>query len=317
MRISVIIPCHNAGRWIGLALGSVAAQTLPPHEVIVIDDDSTDDSLGRVRGSKVDVRLLRVREHNAAAARNAGIRAAAGDWVALLDADDVWYPNHLERAASLLGVKGDVAFMAHHDWINTHGESVPLPPGLHCPFAAPAARNPHKEFARVMAEGFHFGHSTVLYRRDRVLAVGGFEVSQVRRHDIDLWLRVIEGQTWSYDTVKSAGYRHDSPGSLSKSVPECEYYYLRALLRNEPGYDCPAMRQLIGVAARRAMSLSFVDGDAALQAKVRELAWPRLRPIFRLHYSAASLCPPLLRCAIRLKRQLRTRLRAAPAWRHR
>ena len=66
-----------------------------------MDDGSTDDSVARVRASGVEVRLLHSNGRNAAAARNVAIRKATGDWVALLDADDVWYPNHLERAYRL------------------------------------------------------------------------------------------------------------------------------------------------------------------------------------------------------------------------
>src|SRR6476469_3757189 len=101
MRVSVIIPCHNAGRWIAQTLHSVAAQTYPAHEVIVIDDGSTDDSIAEIQRSGIPLTLLNVTVHNAAAARNAGIEVAKGDWIALLDADDLWYPNHLARAVEL------------------------------------------------------------------------------------------------------------------------------------------------------------------------------------------------------------------------
>jgi glycosyltransferase involved in cell wall biosynthesis len=101
MRISVIMPCHNAGRWIGEALQSTSIQTRPPDEVIVIDDASTDDSVEQIKNSGVAVQLLRTNCRNAAAARNLGIEAATGDWLAFLDADDVWYPQHLERAQQL------------------------------------------------------------------------------------------------------------------------------------------------------------------------------------------------------------------------
>src|SRR5437660_9457805 len=102
LRVSVIMPCHNAGPWIGDALRSVAAQSLPAHEILVIDDRSSDDSVAQIERSGVPVKLLRSDAGNAAATRNVGIEAATGDWLALLDADDVWYPNHLARAAELL-----------------------------------------------------------------------------------------------------------------------------------------------------------------------------------------------------------------------
>src|SRR5262245_11631790 len=116
MDVSIIMPCHNAGRWIAAALKSAAQQTYPAYEIVVIDDASNDDSLDQIEKSGVRVRLLHVNVHNAAAARNAGIEAAKGNWIALLDADDIWYPNHLERAFELLSTSSDVAFIANHDW---------------------------------------------------------------------------------------------------------------------------------------------------------------------------------------------------------
>ena len=118
MKISVIIPCHNAGPWIAEALESVAGQTYQPHEVIVVDDASTDDSVERVQKSDVDVRLLHTRLGNAAAVRNHGARWAKAEWLAFLDSDDVWYSDHLAVAARLLGAGTDCAFLSHHDAID-------------------------------------------------------------------------------------------------------------------------------------------------------------------------------------------------------
>src|SRR5947209_8425327 len=137
MRISVILPCRNAGRWVGTALQSVAKQTQPAGEIIVIDDGSTDASLFEIEKANVPVKLLRVNFANAAASRNAGIEAASGDWIALLDADDVWYPNHLARAAELLSDRGDVALMCDHDWIGLEGELLDIPEAFRCKLAEP------------------------------------------------------------------------------------------------------------------------------------------------------------------------------------
>src|SRR5438132_12034959 len=137
MRISVVIPCRNAGRWVGTALQSVAKQTQPAGEIIVIDDGSTDASLFEIEKANVPVKLLRVNFGNAAASRNAGIEAASGDWIALLDADDVWYPNHLTRAAELLRLTNDVAFMSNHDWNDLDGHVIPIPEAHRCILLAP------------------------------------------------------------------------------------------------------------------------------------------------------------------------------------
>ncbi len=310
-RISVIIPCHNAEPWIAAALRSVAEQTVPADEIIVIDDNSTDNSIQQVEQSGVPVNLLRVKVHNAAAARNAGLEIATGDWIALLDADDIWYPQHLERAITLLHDTNDVAFMSNHDWIGLDGALIEMPEEFRCKLSSPAKQLTVEHFFNIANQGFHFGHSTVLYRRERVLEVGKFDISQKRRHDVDLWLRVIAGHHWTYDTVKSAGYREETPGSISKNHLECDYYYLRALTKNLVQTDCPPARHYLARQARRAMGIAFVDGPPEHYIRIRQTAWPYLSKSLKLFYRCGNLCAPLLRRMMRLRRKL-TKHQAAP-----
>src|SRR5262245_50054747 len=311
MRISVIMPCYNTGRWVATALRSAAQQTYPVHEIIVIDDDSTDNSRAVVEQSGVPVKLLHVSARNAAVARNAGIDAASGDWIALLDADDVWYENHLARAAALLSKTNDVAFMSDHDWIGLQGELLPVPEGFRCKLTAPCSGMDVEQFFH-SENGFHFGHSTVLYRLDRVRAVGMFDPSQRRRHDSDLWIRMIADQSWTYDTVKSVGYRENTPGSISKAEAECDYFYLRALVKNHDRVRSSVYRRHLTREARRAMGIAFVDGSSEHYALIHDLAWWHLSAKYRCFYRCASAWPSLARGLIRTKRWIMTRVHVGP-----
>ncbi len=100
--VTVVIPAYNAARYIERAIRSVLAQTYPADEVIVVNDGSTDTTSEKVRQFGDRIKLIEQANAGVSAARNAGIQAASGEWIAFLDADDEWLPNHLERHCTLL-----------------------------------------------------------------------------------------------------------------------------------------------------------------------------------------------------------------------
>ena len=314
MQVSVVTPCHNAAPYIEAALDSAAGQTLVPHEIIVIDDASTDDSRERVRAwaqahPDTALTLLRVNFCNAAAARNAGIAIARGDWIGFLDADDLWQPHHLEEAAALLEGGDDVAFMANHYFMSEDGGALaPIDRSMSHRIERSEGGLSGEMWLELIERGFHFGHSTVLLNLARTREVGGFDAAQRRRHDLDLWLRVTQGRTWAYSAREAASYRTDTPGSLSKNVVEIEFFYLKALLKNRAGYPTRAMENLVATSARRLMSLAFVDGTPAQLRAAKRLAWPVIAEKLRVFYRVACVAQPLFRAAILLKRRW--------VWRH-
>ena len=102
IRYSVVIPAYNAAAFIGNAIESVLAQTCKPLEVIVVDDGSSDNTPAIVESYGDPVRLIRQTNSGPGAARNHGVRLATGDFIGLLDADDTWLPDKIERQAELI-----------------------------------------------------------------------------------------------------------------------------------------------------------------------------------------------------------------------
>jgi len=95
--VSVVIPAHNSRRYIVETLDSILVQRHRPLEILVVDDGSTDSTAQMVRGYAAEVRLIEQEQLGHPAARNTGIRAAAGEFLAFLDHDDLWSPDKLER----------------------------------------------------------------------------------------------------------------------------------------------------------------------------------------------------------------------------
>src|SRR4051794_39734864 len=109
-QVSVIIPASNASAYVVRAIESALAQSHPPLEILVIDDGSTDRTAEIVEALPAPVRLLRKVNGGPATARNLGASQARGDWLALLDADDVWYPDKLRQQLAY-GLKPDVGLI--------------------------------------------------------------------------------------------------------------------------------------------------------------------------------------------------------------
>jgi glycosyltransferase involved in cell wall biosynthesis len=115
--ISVIIPTFNRGSWLPETVGSVLAQTVPPLEILVVDDGSTDDTQAVCRQFPDPVRYIRQDNAGVGAARNRGAAEARGEWLAFLDSDDLWPADKLEVQLAALEATGA-------DWSITGCEMV-------------------------------------------------------------------------------------------------------------------------------------------------------------------------------------------------
>jgi glycosyltransferase involved in cell wall biosynthesis len=119
-RVSILIPSHNAGRWLAATLDSALAQTWPNREIIVVDDGSTDDSLSVARGYEPrGIRVIAQPNRGASAARNQALAAARGDYIQFLDADDLLHPRKIELQMAILE-SCDGQFICSGEWARFH-----------------------------------------------------------------------------------------------------------------------------------------------------------------------------------------------------
>ncbi len=114
-RVSVVLPVYDRENYVGEAIESVLAQTLPPDELIVVDDGSTDGSLAVVeRFARPSMQVIRQENAGIGAARNRGLRAATGDLIAFIDSDDLWEPDKLELQVGALRERDDLDLVFGH-----------------------------------------------------------------------------------------------------------------------------------------------------------------------------------------------------------
>ena len=303
-KFSVIIPCRNAGDWIQNSLSSVLSQTLEPNEIIVIDDGSTDGSVEQILAFGDSVRLLHSEHRNGAGTRNVGITAATSDWIAFLDADDVWYPDHLQRANDLLQGSTDVGFLNWFDhFSNESPDQLQSRPSRLDISSATSGLSDLRFF-----ENYHrlhwFNMHGCVVRRERLLEVGMLDPTQKRRHDIEMWIRVVHGHTWSYDPVPSSAYRLDSPGSISRNVANASYYLHLAIKKNIERLPKDIGKSLLVQSSKSALINAIANGSSEDIERNFDEAHSSLPFFHRWLFSVAKLSPSIVRQVVQLKRRL-------------
>ena len=185
--VSVVIPAYRAARTIGRAVDSVAAQTIPPDEILVIDDGSPDDLAAALAPYGGRVRLLRKGNGGASSARNHGLDHCAGGLVAFLDADDYWEPQKLERQLAVLGRRPEVGAVAGRFYVQSPGRPRVVNLAGHPSLYDRVWDRPPGGTAFEIAR--RIWTSVLLVRRE--LLVGRrFDEGLATAEDMDLWVRL-------------------------------------------------------------------------------------------------------------------------------
>jgi glycosyltransferase involved in cell wall biosynthesis len=186
--IAVVIPVYNGAAFIHQTLASVAAQSRPVSQVVLVDDGSTDDSLVRVKewADRLPITVVEMPVNSGvSAARNAGLATVDTDVVALLDADDIWLPDHVELALDAHQREGGIVSAGAWFW---YPGGALRPYHQHLRLRLP--RRPERQLDALLERNFVFISSVVATAE--VQAAGGFRAPDTVE-DWDLWVRLVAG----------------------------------------------------------------------------------------------------------------------------
>jgi hypothetical protein len=191
--LSVIIPAFNAERFIGKAIQSVLDQTYRCHEIIVIDDGSTDRTKEVLKTFDGKIRCLYQQNKGPSAARNAGMQVAQGDLICFLDADDLWTPEKIKVQCEFMEQNPDIAFVcSDHEEFDADGivlesflrkKEKTLGPNI-------IGKNPVKDAFKMLLMMNFISTPTVMLRKSCLEKTGLFDESLWSIEDRDLWLRI-------------------------------------------------------------------------------------------------------------------------------
>lgn len=219
IKITAVIPAYNAEKYIGRAIDSILRQTHPVDEILVVDDGSTDNTADVVRSYGDKVKLLSQENGGVSAARNAGIQAAAGDWIAFLDADDEWLPEKTALQVKLLNKNSNLVWMCGNYIVCLCDEKRQK--ARHSETMIRKSLNGRDYFEDYFAAFLHSisGHTdTMLIKKDVLLEAGLFQVGQQQMEDMDLWWKIaIRYPTVGYSAQPIAIHHLRAENSLIQS----------------------------------------------------------------------------------------------------
>lgn len=331
-RVSVIIPAYNCAPYVAIAVQSVLDQLHRDVQVIVVDDGSTDGTEKALSPFRDRIELIRQSNGGVAAARNRGLRAASGEYIAFLDADDWWFPARLSAELAAFARFPD-AGLAFSDFavVDTVGEQVRAS-GIRWKYGVvrDAATTPWKKvfadaadiawadpaggasrakaycgpIAGSLFQGNLINTCTVLLRRRVAEAVGDFDTSLDTEEDYDYWLRVAHRWAFLYVDAALVAFRQ-RPGQLTRpeQIERIARNALRVVERArartagrleeaEVSSRFARLHGLLGVICLR--TGRGAEARAHLAKSLRHVPW---RPVYLVFY-VLSLLPASLFAAI-------------------
>lgn len=217
--VSVVIPAYNAATTIAATLRSVQAQTHAHMEILVVDDGSTDDGPAIAQKFATDdprIRLIRQANAGVAAARNNGWKQAKSDYIAFVDADDLWTADKIERQLAALLAAGPDAGLAYSWYVMIDAQD-------RVTYRGEGPRFSGKVLDTLITNNFIGNGSAALVRRTAIEAAGGFEpalrdADAQGCEDILFYCRVAERHTFAVVEDYQIGYRQ-LPDNMSSNLP--------------------------------------------------------------------------------------------------
>lgn len=235
-KISVLIPVYNGEKYIAQAIQSVVDQTLPPYEIIIVNDGSTDASASILAdlAKKYPIHLFTKENGGQSSARNYGVRVSHGDLIAFLDQDDLWYPNHLEELVKPFFERyyPEIGWVySTLDDIGENNELYRLDVLSFC-----NSRHPKRSLAQCLSTDMYVVPSATLVSKKAFNDVGGFDERLSGYEDDDLFVRIFSKGYGNVFINKSlAQWRiYASSCSWGTRMATSRILYAKKLLQNYP-----------------------------------------------------------------------------------
>jgi glycosyltransferase involved in cell wall biosynthesis len=339
MRISAVVPAYNAAKTVQATLDSLLQQSLPPAEVIVVDDGSKDATRAALEPYRDRVRLVFQDNSGVSAARNRGVAEASGDWIAFCDTDDIWHRDKLRIVSAVLAARRDTDLLFHDFWTMTadrvlearatHSKQTMFPLFREFDITIPRILTDHRrvEVAGVDLSPFEtwYGQafrwlmlgnfimpSTLVMRKSVFVAGGGFDPQFRYAEDTEFFLRFSKTVPFLWIDAPLTGYRREAGTLLTGNMLLTMRNATRAVVKHcvDDGdvYSGDPRWVRRAVSRRHTRMAYFCLSELHCdEARSHARAALRHRPLNAMAWAiaAGSMLPP---SALRLARGLKSRV---------
>jgi len=223
--VTAVITAYNNAQYIGRAIESVLNQTYKPEKIIVINDGSTDNTEEAIALFKHNILYIHQKNCGASGARNCGILKATSTWIAFLDGDDEWLPDHLERSRCLIKEN------PHLHW--TTGNFITCLAKDNRSSVKKSISSVHQHLGQKAYFDDYFsacvndfwGHTnTMIVQKETLIEAGLFKVGQLIANDLDMWFRIAYlYPSIGYNPTPTAIYYLDIDDSISKKYKQSDH----------------------------------------------------------------------------------------------
>ena len=232
--VSVVIAFYNGSRWIERALESVQNQTMPPNEVIVVNDGSSEDELGFLVGlqQRFNFQILNQENSGQSAARNLGVSKATSDYICLLDQDDYYLPKHNQILLETADFEDPKFGFSYGDlWRSNEAGQILSHSSINVKI-----KHPHTSLNTLVGKNMFIVPSATLISRTAFLAVGGFDPELRGFEDDDLFLRFfLAGYSNRFTSEAVTVWTiNTSSTSFTESMARSRFIYFKKLLKTFP-----------------------------------------------------------------------------------
>ena len=210
VKVSIIIPTFNRAQYVCEAIDSVLAQTFKDHEIIVVDDGSTDNTSEVLKIYGDQIRCFSQKNRGLSAARNLGMSLSRGEYIAFLDDDDVWLPEKLEKQVQILDNSPELGFVCSEAYVFNNDKQILE--------HWKRGRHNQETFESLFEENF-VSVLTVVMRRRCFEEIGDFDESLIFSEDYDYWLRLSLKYKFQYMNIPLAKYRFHN-NQMSKNLDD-------------------------------------------------------------------------------------------------